>query len=263
MRTRNSYHPNNPSVTSPRRRNRRCTQIVVEPELRTIVEVAPMTDNRTMEELLQRPTEGFEESLGEAWKRFKEMPRACGNLLSKTIREALNIIENKSKVRYSQNKPNVSRMNTNSRENSSKTDDRIDKIIDQISTLVDIVSKKVVTPATVKAVEEPCVICGGPHPYYNCIASDNNQSSVCAATVVDFDPDPRVLLILGRSFLRIGHALIDIYGEEITLWVNDEAVTFNLNQTTRYSSTYDDMSVNRTDVIDVASEEYAQEVLRD
>ncbi|GJT15815.1 reverse transcriptase domain-containing protein [Tanacetum coccineum] len=79
--------------------------------------------------------------------------------------------------------------------------------------------------------------------------------------VVDFDADPRVPLILGRSFLRTGRALIDVYGEEITLRVNDEAVTFNLNQTTRYSSTYDDMSVNRIDVIDVACEEYAQEVL--
>ncbi|GJU90750.1 reverse transcriptase domain-containing protein [Tanacetum coccineum] len=79
--------------------------------------------------------------------------------------------------------------------------------------------------------------------------------------VVDFEADPRVPLILGRSFLRTGRALIDVYGEEITLRVNDEAVTFNLDQTTRYSSTYDDMSVNRIDVIDVASEEYAQEVL--
>ncbi|GJV26740.1 reverse transcriptase domain-containing protein [Tanacetum coccineum] len=79
--------------------------------------------------------------------------------------------------------------------------------------------------------------------------------------VVDFEVDPRVPLILGRSFLRTGRALIDVYGEEITLRVNDEAVTFNLNQTSRYSSTYDDMSVNRIDIIDVASEEYAQEVL--
>nr|GEZ00314.1 reverse transcriptase domain-containing protein [Tanacetum cinerariifolium] len=53
--------------------------------------------------------------------------------------------------------------------------------------------------------------------------------------VVDFKADPRVPLILGRSFLRAGRALINVYGEEITLWVNDEAVTFNLNQTTRYS----------------------------
>ncbi|GJV44118.1 reverse transcriptase domain-containing protein [Tanacetum coccineum] len=79
--------------------------------------------------------------------------------------------------------------------------------------------------------------------------------------VVDFEADPRVPLILGRSFLRTGRALIDVYGEEITLRVNDEAVTFNLDQTTRYSSTYDDMSINRIDVIDVACEEYSQEVL--
>nr|GEY92227.1 reverse transcriptase domain-containing protein [Tanacetum cinerariifolium] len=79
--------------------------------------------------------------------------------------------------------------------------------------------------------------------------------------VVDFEADPRVLLILGRSFLRTGHALIDVYGEEITLWFNDEAITFNLNQTTRYSSTYEDLSVNRIDIIDVAREEYAQEIL--
>nr|GEY26745.1 reverse transcriptase domain-containing protein [Tanacetum cinerariifolium] len=79
--------------------------------------------------------------------------------------------------------------------------------------------------------------------------------------VVDFEADPRVPLILGRSFLRTGRALIDVYGDEITLWVNDEAVTFNLNQTTRYSSTYDDLSVNRIDIIDVAKEEYAQEIL--
>ncbi|GKG27984.1 hypothetical protein Tco_0406311, partial [Tanacetum coccineum] len=63
--------------------------------------------------------------------------------------EALNIIENKSKVRYSRNKPNASRMNAA----SSKTDEIIDKLADQLLTLVEIVSKKVVTPAPVKAVE--------------------------------------------------------------------------------------------------------------
>ncbi|GJU78308.1 hypothetical protein Tco_1275378 [Tanacetum coccineum] len=56
-------------------------------------------------------------------------------------------------------------------------------------------------------------------------------------------------------------ALIDVYGEEITLQVNKKAVTFNINQTTRYSSTYDDMSVNQIDVINVACEKYALEVL--
>nr|GEY24826.1 reverse transcriptase domain-containing protein [Tanacetum cinerariifolium] len=341
------------------------------------------------------------------------------NLLSKTTREALQIIKNKSKVFYSRNKPNVSRMNTNSRENASKSDDRIDKLADQISTLVDIFAKKVVTPALVKAVKESCVTCGGAHAYYNCLNIDSNQPSVCVATgtynqvapqnrasnymapsgfalvlngqnsntipnskgemkaittrsgvayegpliptntspkktlpkpnipypsrlndqklrekatnqmekffqdlhfhisfanalllmlkfastiksfltnkdklfelskiplnencsamilkklpkklgdpgkflipcdflVVDFEADPHVSLILGRSFSRIDRALIDVYGEEITLRVNDKVVTFNLNQTMRYSSTYDDFSVNQIDIIDVAREE--------
>nr|GEW31626.1 DNA-directed DNA polymerase [Tanacetum cinerariifolium] len=80
--------------------------------------------------------------------------------------------------------------------------------------------------------------------------------------VVDFEADPRVPLILGRSFLRIGRALIEVYGEEITLRVNDKFVTFNLNQTMRYSSTYDDNYVNRVDVIDIACEEFVQDVPR-
>nr|GEZ64023.1 reverse transcriptase domain-containing protein [Tanacetum cinerariifolium] len=76
-----------------------------------------------------------------------------------------------------------------------------------------------------------------------------------ACVVMDFEAHPWVPLILGRSFLRTDRALIDVYGEEITPRVNDEAVTFNLNQTTRYSSTYDDLLVNRIDNIDVAREE--------
>nr|GEX60309.1 reverse transcriptase domain-containing protein [Tanacetum cinerariifolium] len=79
--------------------------------------------------------------------------------------------------------------------------------------------------------------------------------------VVDFEADPRVPLILGRSFLRTGRALIDLYGEEITLRENDESITFNLNQTMRYSSTYDDTSVNRVDVIDVTCDDFVQDVL--
>nr|GFB62166.1 hypothetical protein [Tanacetum cinerariifolium] len=61
MRTRNFYFPNNSSVTILRRRNKRLTPNVVESELRTIV--ALMVDNRTMEELLQAPTEGYGEAI--------------------------------------------------------------------------------------------------------------------------------------------------------------------------------------------------------
>nr|GEY49776.1 hypothetical protein [Tanacetum cinerariifolium] len=329
---------------------------------------------------ISRFTQRFKEIFGEAWERFKEMLRACPhhrftelaqidtfynglndndqdslnavageNLLSKTNREALQIIGNKSKVHYSRNKMNVSRMNLTSRENASKTDDRIDKLADQISTLVDIFAKKVVISAPVKAVEESCVTCGDLHfdisfvdalllmpkfastikslltnkdklfelakiplnenwsamllkklpekfgdPSKFLIPCDFSGMDVCHAladldrsitrpkgiaedvsakvgkfhfltdfVVVDFKADPRIPLILGRSFLRTGRALVDVYGEEITLWLNDEAVTFNLNQTTRYFSTYDDLSVNRIDIIDVAREEHAQEILEE
>nr|GEX20908.1 reverse transcriptase domain-containing protein [Tanacetum cinerariifolium] len=56
--------------------------------------------------------------------------------------------------------------------------------------------------------------------------------------VVDYVVDPRVPLILGRPFLRTRRALIDVYDEELTLRVDDEAITFK-----------------------VACEEYVQEVL--
>ncbi|GKA68170.1 reverse transcriptase domain-containing protein [Tanacetum coccineum] len=79
--------------------------------------------------------------------------------------------------------------------------------------------------------------------------------------VVDFYADPRVPLILGRSFLKTRRALIDVYEGELTLRVGKEAVTFNLDQTSRYSSNYDEMTANRIDVIEMACEEYSQEVL--
>nr|GEZ22369.1 reverse transcriptase domain-containing protein [Tanacetum cinerariifolium] len=79
--------------------------------------------------------------------------------------------------------------------------------------------------------------------------------------VVDFDADPRVPLILGRSFLKTEKALIDVFEGELTLRVGKEAITFNLDQTSRYSANYSDMTAKRIDVIDVACEEYSQEVL--
>ncbi|GJQ99254.1 hypothetical protein Tco_0522239 [Tanacetum coccineum] len=328
MRTRNSNFPNNSNVTIPRRRNRGRAPNVVEPELRTIVEVAPMAE-RTMEELLRAPTEGYGEAivlpeinadhfeiktnllqlvqanpfhgyerenphahinsfkritstlrfrdvpndviklmmfpyslegaarLCSAWERFKEMLRAYphhgfteltqvdtfynglnendqdslnaaagGNLLSKKTREALNIIENKSKVRYSRNKSNVSRMNTTSRESVSKTDERIDKLADQLSTLVKIVSKNVVTPVPVKAVEEICVTCSGPHAWYNCPNTDNNQASVCAATGTynQVNPPNRV----SNQMAPPGFALVQNNGQNSGFFQNQASTSGTL-----------------------------------
>nr|GEX99124.1 reverse transcriptase domain-containing protein [Tanacetum cinerariifolium] len=284
-------------------------------------------------------------------------------------------LEGAARVWYEKEPPNSiltwdDLVNTNSTDNANKTDDRIDKLADQISNLVEIVNKQVIDPA--KAVEKICVTCGGVHAYYKCIATDCNPSSVCAKIdsykqvsppnrashqipppgfapvqnnpssftdalllmpkfasiiksllankdklfelakvllnencsamllkklqeklgdpadksitrpkrvagdvfvkvgklhfptdfiVVDFEADPRVPLILGRSFLRTDHTLIDVYGEDITLRVNDKSITFNLNQTMRYYSTYDDTLMNRVDVIDIACEDFVQDVL--
>nr|GEW32752.1 reverse transcriptase domain-containing protein [Tanacetum cinerariifolium] len=60
--------------------------------------------------------------------------------------------------------------------------------------------------------------------------------------VVDFDTDPRVPLILERSFLRTRRALIDVFEGKLTLRVGKEAITFNLDQTSRYSANYNDMT---------------------
>ncbi|GJZ09936.1 hypothetical protein Tco_0544219 [Tanacetum coccineum] len=60
--------------------------------------------------------------------------------------------------------------------------------------------------------------------------------------------------------LKTGHTLIDILQGEITLHVDNEAVTFNLDQTMKYSST-NDKSVNRIDIINEICEEYVPELL--
>nr|GEY22828.1 reverse transcriptase domain-containing protein [Tanacetum cinerariifolium] len=49
--------------------------------------------------------------------------------------------------------------------------------------------------------------------------------------VVDFEPDPRVPLILGRCFLKTDRALIDVHKGELTLCIRNEAITYNLDQT--------------------------------
>nr|GEZ24799.1 reverse transcriptase domain-containing protein [Tanacetum cinerariifolium] len=48
---------------------------------------------------------------------------------------------------------------------------------------------------------------------------------------------------------------------ELTLRIRNEAITYNLDQTLRYSANYDKMTANKIDVTDEACEEYFQEVL--
>ncbi|GJU78238.1 reverse transcriptase domain-containing protein [Tanacetum coccineum] len=78
--------------------------------------------------------------------------------------------------------------------------------------------------------------------------------------VVDYVADPRAPLILGRPFLRTARALIDVHGEQMTLRHDDQSVTFKVGDTKTLSYNIIE-SVNRVDVIDIACEEYVQEVL--
>nr|GEZ81408.1 DNA-directed DNA polymerase [Tanacetum cinerariifolium] len=203
------------------RRNKRRTPNVVEPELRIIVEVAQMADNRTMEELLQAPTEG-------------DVPNDVIKLMMFSYS-----LEGTARVWYDKEPPN-----------SILTWEDLKKLslpeLTPTRMTLELADRSITRP---KGVARDVFVKVGKFHFSTDFA------------VVDFEADPRVPLILGRSFLRTGRALIDVYREEITLRVNDKAVTFNLNQTMRYSSTYDDLSVNRIDIIDVAREEYAQEIL--
>nr|GFA10534.1 reverse transcriptase domain-containing protein [Tanacetum cinerariifolium] len=93
---------------------------------------------------------------------------------------------------------------------------------------------------------------------------DNDQKEKIFQIFQDLNFDisfADALILMPKSFLKTGRALIDVYGGELTLCVGNKAITFNLDQTSRYSTNYDAMSVNRIDLIDVACEEYSQEVL--
>ncbi|GKA05140.1 reverse transcriptase domain-containing protein [Tanacetum coccineum] len=260
----------------------------------------------------------FDKSFCEAWDRFKDLLRAClhydftelhqldtfyndltptdqdslnvaadGNLLTKTPRDALTIIENKSKVRNSRNKLIVSKVSTNAPSSSTPHSPEIAALLDAVKAML---HQKSSPLASVKAVEESCVTYGGTASYHQCLSHELVECLALAdlgasinlmplsiwkkLSLPELTPTQMILELADRSttspsgiaedvFVKVGktaRALIDVYGEELTLRVDDEAITFKVGQTSRYS--YNDVvSINRIDVIDVACEEYAQEVL--
>nr|GEY28069.1 reverse transcriptase domain-containing protein [Tanacetum cinerariifolium] len=119
----------------------------------------------------------FDETFSEAWDRFKDLLSAGGNLLNRTPRDALTIIENKSKVRTSRNKPIVSKLSTTTSSPSSSLD--ITALTEIVKELV--LMNKATQQATVKAIKDTCVTCGGPYPYYECLATGGNTFDACAA----------------------------------------------------------------------------------
>ncbi|GJU19163.1 reverse transcriptase domain-containing protein [Tanacetum coccineum] len=61
--------------------------------------------------------------------------------------------------------------------------------------------------------------------------------------VVDFEADPRVPLILGRSFLRTSRALIDVYEGELVLRDGNEQITFHVNGTSKQPQKHKNESI--------------------
>ncbi|GKC13621.1 reverse transcriptase domain-containing protein [Tanacetum coccineum] len=156
----------------------------------------------------------FDETFSEAWDHFKDLLRKCphhgfselhqidtfynaltqfdqdslnaaagGNLLNRTPRDALTIIENKSKVRISRNKPVVSKASTiTSSPSPSLNVISLTEIVKEL-----VLMNKATQQATVKAIEETCVTCGGPHPYYECLATGGNTFDACAANSQNYN----------------------------------------------------------------------------
>ncbi|GJW92999.1 reverse transcriptase domain-containing protein [Tanacetum coccineum] len=145
----------------------------------------------------------FEETFSEAWDRFKDLLRACphhgftelhqldtfynglnpsdqdslnsaagGNLLERSAQDVLKIIKNKSKVHNSRNKPIVSQVKASNVDSS--------EIASAVTSAMTVMFKQhqvTPAPASVKAVEESCVTCGGAHSYRQCPATDGNTFS--------------------------------------------------------------------------------------
>nr|GEU36377.1 reverse transcriptase domain-containing protein [Tanacetum cinerariifolium] len=140
---------------------------IVKPELQTIVEtpVANMTDVRTMSELLQAPTEGYEDAI------------IILAILVENFELKVELLS-LSKVHTSRNKLVVSKVNTTTSSSSPSPD--IPALTDIIKELV--LMNKANQQASMKAIEETCVACGGPHLYYECLATDSNTFNASAAT---------------------------------------------------------------------------------
>nr|GFA00642.1 hypothetical protein [Tanacetum cinerariifolium] len=150
-----------------------------------------MVDNRTMAELLQAPTEGYEDAIDSL--NFA----AGGNFLDKMPRECLKIIESKSKVRQSRAKVVIVKVSTSSSTLDISSD--VAEFKDMVRALL--LDKKnqssaptpSLTPAPVKAVEPNCVTCGGAHSYQNCpvtnrnVYRDNIQEYVSQAAAANYN----------------------------------------------------------------------------
>nr|GEX01984.1 reverse transcriptase domain-containing protein [Tanacetum cinerariifolium] len=106
-------------------------------------------------------------------------------------RECLAIIESKSKVCYSRNKPVVAKVSTNTSTSGISPD--VAELKDMVKALLLDKKSQNQAPATMKTVEESCVTCGGAYSYRNCPAIDGNvyrdniQEFISQASAVNYN----------------------------------------------------------------------------
>nr|GFA27197.1 reverse transcriptase domain-containing protein [Tanacetum cinerariifolium] len=106
-------------------------------------------------------------------------------------RECLAIIESKSKVCYSCNKPVVAKVSMNPFTSGISPD--VAELKDMVKALLLDKKSQNQAPAIVKAVKESYVTCGGAHSYRNCPATDGNvyrdniQEFISQASTVNYN----------------------------------------------------------------------------
>nr|GEW62881.1 reverse transcriptase domain-containing protein [Tanacetum cinerariifolium] len=106
-------------------------------------------------------------------------------------RECQAIIESKSKVRYSRNKPVIAKVSTNTSTFGISPD--VSELKDMVKALLFDKKSQNQSPTPVKEVEERFVTYGGAHSYRNCLATDGNvyreniQEFVSQASAVNYD----------------------------------------------------------------------------
>nr|GEU30928.1 reverse transcriptase domain-containing protein [Tanacetum cinerariifolium] len=133
---------------------------LVKLELHTIIEVAPMADNRTMEELLQAPTEGYGEAI--------VIPEINANHFEiKT--NLLQLVQANPYHGFERENPHTYINNFKRIASTFKFRDVPNDVI-----------KLMMFPYSLEASARVC--CGGTHAYYNCPNTDSNQPSACVAT---------------------------------------------------------------------------------
>ncbi|GJY57423.1 reverse transcriptase domain-containing protein [Tanacetum coccineum] len=190
--------------------------------LKFINQFFPPSKTTNLHNEITRFQQRFDESFYEAWDRFNDLlwayphhgfselhqidtfynafnsndqdslnSAAGGNFLDKMPRECLKIIESKSKVRQSRSKAIVAKVSTSSSTPGISPD--VAELKDMVKALLLDKKNQSQAPATVKAVEESCVTCGGAHSHRNCPATDgkvyhdNIQEYVSQATAVNYN----------------------------------------------------------------------------